>query len=123
MTLACTGHGKRARRKVNGKTKAAVVDKLRELHTNSARDHPEDRVRTLHRPAGCGRLARGRLDGRAAKTIKKDQNVLEPIPKVIGGRKLRTAWSMTSSSTPPRRTASRRGPSPAFSSALMPKPS
>jgi hypothetical protein len=29
------------------------------------------------------------LDGRSAKTIKKNQNVLEPILKVIGARKLR----------------------------------
>jgi len=33
-------------------------------------------------------LANG-LDGRSAKTIKKNQNVLEPILKVIGARKLR----------------------------------
>jgi hypothetical protein len=33
-------------------------------------------------------LATG-LDGRSAKTIKKNQNVLEPILKVIGARKLR----------------------------------
>ena len=33
-------------------------------------------------------LAHG-LDGRSAKTIKKNQNVLEPILKVIGARKLR----------------------------------
>jgi hypothetical protein len=29
------------------------------------------------------------LDGRSAKTVKKNQNVLEPILKVIGTRKLR----------------------------------
>ena len=29
------------------------------------------------------------LDGRSPKTIKKNQNVLEPILKVIGARKLR----------------------------------
>ena len=29
------------------------------------------------------------LDGRAAKTIKKNENVLEPILTVIGARKLR----------------------------------
>lgn len=33
-------------------------------------------------------LAHG-LDGRSAKTIKKNQNVLEPILKVAGARKLR----------------------------------
>jgi hypothetical protein len=33
-------------------------------------------------------LANG-LDGRSVKTIKKNENVLEPILKVIGARKLR----------------------------------
>ena len=33
LTLGYTGDGKRQRRKVSGKTKAAVVDKLRDLHT------------------------------------------------------------------------------------------
>ena len=33
-------------------------------------------------------LANG-LDGRSAKTIKKNEDVLEPILKVIGARKLR----------------------------------
>ena len=32
ITLGYTDDGKRARRKVSGKTKAAVVDKLRDLH-------------------------------------------------------------------------------------------
>src|SRR2546423_1803083 len=33
LTLGYTGDGKRQRRKVSGKTKAAVIDKLRDLHT------------------------------------------------------------------------------------------
>src|SRR2546430_2341312 len=33
LTLGYTGDGRRQRRKVSGKTKAAVVDKLRDLHT------------------------------------------------------------------------------------------
>ena len=32
LTTGYTGEGKRARRKVSGQTKAAVVDKLRDLH-------------------------------------------------------------------------------------------
>jgi hypothetical protein len=32
LTLGYTGDGKRQRRKVSGKTKAAVIDKLRDLH-------------------------------------------------------------------------------------------
>ena len=33
ITLGYTGGGKRTRRKVSGQTKAAVIDKLRDLHT------------------------------------------------------------------------------------------
>ena len=33
ITLGYTGDGRRTRRKVSGQTKAAVIDKLRDLHT------------------------------------------------------------------------------------------
>src|SRR5215831_20694367 len=33
ITTGYTGDGKRTRRKVSGQTKAAVIDKLRDLHT------------------------------------------------------------------------------------------
>jgi hypothetical protein len=82
--------GKRIRRKASGKTKAAVLDKLRGLH------HELDKgiipktgyANYTVRQAAEDWLANG-LDGRSAKTIKKNQNVLEPILKVIGNRKLR----------------------------------
>ena len=82
--------GTRTRRKVSGKTKAAVVDKLRQLH------HELDKgivpktgyANYTVRQAAEDWLAHG-LDGRSAKTVKKNQNVLEPILKVIGTRKLR----------------------------------
>jgi integrase len=90
FTLAYTEDGKRARRKASGKTKAAVLDKLRELH------HELDKgivpktgyANYTVRQAAEDWLANG-LDGRSARTIKKNQNVLEPILKVIGARKLR----------------------------------
>ena len=90
VTLGYAEDGKRHRRKVSGKTKAAVVDKLKELH----RDLDQGIVpKTGYanytvRQAAEDWLANG-LDGRAAKTIKKNENVLAPILKVIGGRKLR----------------------------------
>jgi hypothetical protein len=82
--------GTRQRRKVGGTTKAAVLDRLKDLHkeldkglvsqTNLANN-------TVRQAAGdC--LSDG-LEGRTAKTIKKNRNVLEPILKVIGARKLR----------------------------------
>jgi integrase len=90
FTLDYTEDGKRVRRKASGKTKAAVLDKLRELH------HELDKgvipktgyANYTVRQAAEDWLANG-LDGRSAKTIKKNQNVLEPILKVIGARKLR----------------------------------
>jgi integrase len=90
FTLGYTGNGQRTRRKVSGKTKAAVVDKLRQLH------HELDKgimpktgyANYTVRQAAQDWLANG-LDGRAAKTVQKNQNVLDPILTVIGTRKLR----------------------------------
>jgi integrase len=82
--------GKRTRRKAIGKTKAAVLDKLRQLH------HELDKgivpktgyANYTVRQAANDWLANG-LEGRSAKTVTKNQNVLEPILTVIGARKLR----------------------------------
>ena len=90
FTTGYTGDGKRARRKVSGTTKAAVIDKLRDLH------HELDKGLTpkagyAHytvRQAAQDWLAHG-LDGRSPKTVTKNQNMLEPILTVIGARKLR----------------------------------
>ena len=90
VTLDYTDGGKRVRRKVSGKTKAAVVDKLRDLHTQLDKGITPKAgdVHYTVRQAAQDWLATG-LDGRSAKTIKKNQNVLEPIVKAIGARKLR----------------------------------
>ena len=90
ITLGYTGDGKRTRRKVSGQTKATVVDKLRDLHTQLDKGITPKAgyVHYTVRQAAEDWLAHG-LDGRSAKTITKNQNVLEPILKVIGARKLR----------------------------------
>src|SRR5271166_2369218 len=90
ITLGYTGDGKRARRKVSGKTKAAVVDKLRDLHyqLDKGVSPKEGYAHYTVRQAAQDWLAHG-LEGRSAKTVKKNQNVLEPILTVIGARKLR----------------------------------
>ena len=90
MTLGYAEDGKRRKRKVSGQTKAAVVDKLRELH-KTLDEGIVPKTGFAHytvRQATEDWLTHG-LDGRSAKTIKKNQNVLEPILKVVGGRKLR----------------------------------
>jgi integrase len=90
ITLGYTDDGKRARRKVSGTTKAAVVDKLRDLHNQLDKGITPKAGYTHYtlRQAADDWLAHG-LEGRSPKTIKKNQNVLEPILTVIGARKLR----------------------------------
>jgi integrase len=90
ITVGYADDGKRARRKVSGKTKAAVVDKLRELHTDLRQGvvPKTGYANYTVRQAAEDWLANG-LAGRSAKTVKKNQNMLEPILKVIGTRKLR----------------------------------
>jgi integrase len=90
ITLGYTGDGKRQRRKVSGKTKAAVVDKLRDvrLQLDKGITPKAGYAHYTVRQAAEDWLASG-LDGRSAKTVTKNQNVLEPILAVIGARKLR----------------------------------
>jgi integrase len=90
ITLGYTGDGKRTRRKVSGQTKATVIDKLRDLHTQLDKGVTPKAgyVHYTVRQAAQDWLAHG-LDGRSAKTITKNQNVMAPILKVIGARKLR----------------------------------
>jgi len=90
ITTGYTGDGKRTRRKVSGTTKAAVIDKLRDLHTQLDKGITP-KVGYAHytgRQAAQDWLAHG-LDGRSPKTVTKNQNVLEPILTVIGARKVR----------------------------------
>jgi integrase len=90
ITLGYTGAGTRQRRKVSDKTKAAVVDKLRDLHLQLDKGITPKAGYTHYtvRQAAEDWLATG-LDGRSPKTITKNQNVLEPVLAVIGARKLR----------------------------------
>ena len=67
-----------------------MIDKLRDLHTQldtGITPKPGYAHYTV-RQAAEDWLAHG-LDGRSPKTVTKNQNVLEPILKVIGARKLR----------------------------------
>ena len=90
FTTGYTGDGKRARRKVSGTTKAAVIDKLRDLHTQLDTGISPKAGYTHYtvRQAANDWLAHG-LEGRSPTTITKNQNVLEPLLNVIGARKLR----------------------------------
>jgi integrase len=87
VSLGFGADGKRIRRKVSGNTKAIAQDRLKKLH-----DEIETGVRaspnyTVRRAAEDW-LQEG-LAGRAPKTVKKNENVLDPILAVIGARRLR----------------------------------
>ena len=87
VSLGYGPDGKRIRRKVSGKSRTVAQDRLKKLHDDldsGVRARPNYTVRH----AAEDWLNEG-LDSRSAKTIKKNQNMLEPILKVIGARKLR----------------------------------
>jgi integrase len=90
ITTGYTGDGTRQRRKVSGTTKAAVIDKLRDLRAqlDTGITPKPGYVHYTVRQAARDWLAHG-LDGRSAKTVTKNRNVLEPLLAVIGARKLR----------------------------------
>jgi integrase len=87
VSLGFAPDGKRIRRKVSGKTRTTVQNRLRALH-----DDLDSGIRA--RPNYTLRHAaddwlRDGLDGRRVKTIKKNENVLAPILTAIGARRLR----------------------------------
>jgi integrase len=87
VSLGSGPDGKRIRRKVSGKTRAVVQDRLKNLHHDLDSGVQARPNYTLRRAAEDW-LSDG-LDGRSAKTIKKNQNVLAPILTAIGARRLR----------------------------------
>jgi integrase len=89
VTTGWSPSGKRIRRRVGGTTKTAVQDKLKELRRDleAGVRKPAPPNYTV-RKAAEDWLANG-LTGRSAKTIKKNENVLEPVLTVIGTTRLR----------------------------------
>jgi len=87
VSLGFGPDGKRLRRKVTGNTKATVQDKLKRLHEELDAGVRSTPNYTLRRAAED--WLREGLVGRSPKTVKKNENVLEPILAAIGGRRLR----------------------------------
>ncbi len=87
ISLGFDSDGKRVRRKVSGKTRAVVQERLKALHTDLDSGVKASPNYTLRRAAQDW-LAEG-LEGRSAKTVKKNENVLAPILTAIGSRRLR----------------------------------
>ena len=87
VSLGFGPDGKRVRRVVNGRTKTEVKDKLQDLH-----DELRDGIRCspIYTVQGAvdDWLAHG-LDGRSAKTISTNGEVLAPLTALIGAAKLR----------------------------------
>jgi integrase len=88
ISLGFGPDGKRIRRKVSGKTRAIVHERLRALHSDIDVGVQAGPKNYTVRRAADDWLKDG-LDGRSAKTIKKNENVLAPILSVIGSRRLR----------------------------------
>jgi integrase len=87
ISLGFGPDGKRIRRKVSGKTKGIVQDRLKTLHGDLDSGIRATPAYTVRRAAEDW-LKEG-LDGRSPKTIKKNENVLTPILATIGARRLR----------------------------------
>src|SRR5260221_13141008 len=123
--------GRRIRRKVRGQTKTEVRDKLRDLHSDIEAGIRKPEAVTV-REAAEDWLAHG-LDGRSAKTVRKNRDVLMAVLAIIGRKRLReltapqghpapasvaaapsTATGGGAHNRPPRpvRSAPARGPGP-----------
>ena len=89
ISLGFGADGKRIRRKVSGKTKAVVQDRLKALHADLDTGVRASPNYTLRRAAED--WLTGGLNGRSAKTVKKNENVLAPNP----GRDRRPAAART----------------------------
>jgi integrase len=87
ISLGFGADGKRIRRKVSGQTKAIVQDRLKALHADLDTGVRASPNYTLRRAAED--WLTGGLNGRSAKTVKKNENVLAPILAAIGARRLR----------------------------------
>jgi len=90
VTLGFTADGKRDRRRVKGRTKTEVQEKLKALHAELDKGVIPKAGAAAYtvRQAAEDWLREG-LTGRSAKTVKKNENMLTPILKTVGGKKLR----------------------------------
>jgi integrase len=87
VSLGYGPDGRRIRRKVRGQTKTEVRDKLRGLHTDIEAGVRKPEAVTV-REAAEDWLTHG-LDGRSAKTVRKNRDVLTAVLAVIGRKRLR----------------------------------
>ena len=90
VTLGFTPEGKRDRRRVKGRTKTEVQEKLKALEADLGKGIvPRAGFATYTVRQAAEDWLREGFTGRSAKTVKKNENMLTPILKTIGGKKLR----------------------------------
>jgi integrase len=87
ISLGFGADGRRIRRKVSGRTKTETKDKLQLLH-GELREGIRSSPRYTVQNAVDDWLAHG-LDGRSAKTVSTNREVLAPLTGLIGGAKLK----------------------------------
>jgi integrase len=87
VSLGFGPDGKRVRRKVSGRTKTEVKDKLQRLH-DELRDGIRSSPKYTVQNAVDDWLAHG-LGGRSIKTISTNREVLTPLAVLVGAAKLR----------------------------------
>ena len=87
ISLGFGADGRRIRRKVSGRTKTEIKDKLQLLH-DELREGIRSSPRYTVQNAVDDWLAHG-LDGRSAKTVSTNREVLAPLTALIGGAKLK----------------------------------
>jgi integrase len=87
VSLGFDADGKRIRKKVYGRTKTVVKDKLRDLHENLGEGIAPSGTYTVRQ--ACGDWLQDGLDGRSAKTVRDAGDALKPILAVIGSKALR----------------------------------
>jgi integrase len=87
VSLGFGAGGKRIRRKVSGRTKTEVKEKLQLVH-DELREGIRSSPRYTVQDAVDDFLANG-LEGRSAKTVSTNREVLAPLIPLIGGVKLK----------------------------------
>ena len=87
VSLGFGPDGRRVRRKVGGRTKTEVKDKLQLVH-DELREGIRSSSRYTVQDAVDDFLTHG-LEGRSAKTVSTNREVLAPLTALIGGAKLK----------------------------------
>ena len=87
ISLGFGADGRRIRRKVSGRTKTEIKDKLQLLH-DELREGIRSSPRYTVQNAVDDWLAHG-LDGRSAKTVSTNREVLAPLTALLGDAKLK----------------------------------